>query len=56
MKEARTRNGGLVESGEDCTEEDGGLLVGIGLEIRMDVDDKGGADCREQADLEEWMR
>ena len=46
----------MVESEEDCTEEGGGLLVGIGLEIRMDVDDKGGADCREQAGLEERMR
>jgi hypothetical protein len=46
-------NGGLVESEEDGAEEGGRLLVGIGLEIRMDVDDEGGADGREQAGLQE---
>ena len=45
------RNGGLVEGEEDGTEEGGGLFVGIRLEIRMDVDDEGGADGREQAGL-----
>jgi hypothetical protein len=49
-------NGGLVEGEEDGTEEGGGLFVGIGLEIRMDVDDKGGADGREQTGLQEWVR
>ena len=46
-----TRNGGLVESEEDGSKKGGGLFVGIGLEIRMDVDDEGGADSREQASL-----
>ena len=40
-----TRDGGLIESEEDCTEEGGRLLVRIGLEVGMDVDDEGGADC-----------
>ena len=46
----------MVESEEDGTEEGGGLFVGIGLEIRMDVDDEGGADCREQAGLRKQVR
>ena len=49
-------DGGLVESEEDGSEEGGGLFVGVGLEIRLDVDDKGGADNREQTTLQEWMR
>ena len=49
-------NGGLVESEEDSTKEGGGLLVGIGLEVLVDVDDKGGADGRKQTSLQEWMR
>ena len=46
-------NGGLVESEEDSSEEGGGLFVGIGLEVRVDVDDEGGTDGREQAGLQE---
>ena len=46
-------NGGLVESEKDGPEERRGLLVGIGLEIRVDVDDKGRVDSREQAGLRE---
>ena len=49
-------NGGLVESEEDSTKEGGGLFVGVGLEVRMDVDDKGRADGRKQTSLQEWMR
>ena len=49
-------NGGLVEREEDGPEERRGLFVGIGLEIRVDVDDKGRADGREQAGLREQMR
>ena len=44
-------NGRLVESEEDGSEKGGRLLVGIGLEIQMDVDDEDGADSREQAGL-----
>ena len=51
-----TRDGGLIESEENCTEEGGRLLVRIGLEVRMDVDDEGGADGREQTDLQEQVR
>ena len=43
-----------VESEKDCT-EGGRLFVGIGLEIRMDVDDKGGADGKKQACLQGSM-
>ena len=46
-----TRDGGLIESEEDSAEEGSGLLVGIGLEVRMDIDDKRGADGREQTRL-----
>ena len=35
------RDGRLVEGKEDCTEDGCGLLVRIGLEPRMDVDDEG---------------
>jgi len=48
-----TRDGGLIESEEDRAEEGGGLLVRIWLEVRMDVDDEGGADGREQTSLRE---
>ena len=51
-----TRDGGLIESEEDCTEEGGRLLVRIGLEVGMDVDDEGGADGREQTGLQEQVR
>ena len=46
-----TGDGGLIESEKDGAEEGGGLLVGIGLEVRMDIDDKRGADGREQTRL-----
>ena len=38
---------GLIESEKDGAEEGGGLLVGIWLEVGMDVDDESGADGRE---------
>jgi hypothetical protein len=43
------RDGGLVKSEEDRMEEDCRFLVRIGLETRMDVDDKCRADRRERA-------
>ena len=46
-----TGDGGLIESDEDSAEEGSGLLVGIGLEVRMYIDDKRGADSREQTRL-----
>jgi len=51
-----TRDGGLVESEENGTEEGGGLFVRIGLEVGVDVDDEGGADGREQTGLQEQVR
>ena len=42
-----TRGGGLIESVEDGTEKGGRLLVGIGLEIRIDITDESRADGRE---------
>ena len=51
-----TRDGGLIESEEDRAEEGGGLLVRIGLEVRMDVDDEGRADGGEQTSLQEQVR
>ena len=51
-----TGDRGLIESEENCAEEGGGLLVRIGLEVRMDVDDEGGADGREQTGLQEQVR
>jgi len=46
-----TRDGRLIESEENRAEEGGGLFVRIGLEVRMDIDDEGGADGREQTGL-----
>jgi len=51
-----TGDGGLIESEEDGTEEGGGLLVGIGLEVRVDIDDKRRADGGEQTRLWEQVR
>ena len=45
------RDGGLVEGEKDCTEDGCGLLVWIGLEPRVDVDDEGGTDSGEQTRL-----
>ena len=44
-------DGGLIEGEEDGTEEGSRLLVGVGLEVRMDIDDKRRADGREQTRL-----
>ena len=51
-------SGRLVESEEDGLEEGSGLFVGVGPEIRVDVDDEGRADGSEQAGLREkvgWL-
>jgi len=47
-------DGRLVEGEKDRTEEGCGLLVRIGLETRVDVDDEGGADGGEQTCL--WCK
>ena len=44
-----TRNGGPVKC-EDSTEEGGGLLTGVGPEIRTDVDNESAADWPTGAD------
>ena len=46
-----TGDGGLIESEEDSAEEGSGLLAGIGLEVRVNINDKSGADGREQTRL-----
>ena len=51
-----TRDGGLIESEENCAEEGGRLLVRIGLEVGMDVDDEGRADSGEQTSLQGQVR
>ena len=51
-----TGDGGLIESEEDGAEEGGRLLVGIGLEVGIDIDDKSRADGREQTCLQGQMR
>ena len=51
-----TGDGRLIESEENCAEEGGGLLVGIRSEVRMGINDEGGADGREQTGLQEQMR
>jgi len=50
------RDGRLIESEEDGSEEGGGLLVRIGFEVRMGIDDEGGADGREQTGLQGQVR
>ena len=50
------RDGRLIESEEDRAEEGGGLFVRIGSEVRMGIDDEGGADGREQTSLQEQVR
>ena len=47
------RDGRLIESEENRAEEGGGLLVRIGLEVLVGIDDEGGADGREQTSLRE---
>jgi len=44
-------DGRLVEGEEDCTEDGCRLLVRIGLETRVDIDDEGGTDGGEQTRL-----
>ena len=45
------RDGGSIE-GEDCTKGSGGLIVWVGLRVRVGVDDERGADSGEQAGLQ----
>ena len=49
---AAFHDGGLIESEKDRVEEGSGLLVGIGLEVRMGIDDEGRTGCREQTSLQ----
>jgi len=42
-----TRDGGLIESEEDGTEKGCGLLIRVGTEVGMNVDDESRADSRE---------
>ena len=44
------QNGGSIE-GEDRTKGSGGLIVWVGLGVRVGVDDERGADSGEQAGL-----
>ena len=46
----------LVEGEEDRTEKGSRLVVRVGLELRVDVDDEGGTDGREQTRLREQVR
>jgi len=46
-----TGDGGLIEGEGGGTEEGCRLVVRIGLEVGMDVDDESGADGREQTGL-----
>ena len=51
-----TGDGELIESEEDGEEESSGLLIGIGLEVRTDINDESRADGREQTHLREQVR
>jgi hypothetical protein len=46
-----TGDGGLIEGEEDGAEEGCRLLVRVGLEVRMDIDDESRADSRKQTSL-----
>ena len=41
----------MIEGEEDGAEEGRGLVVRVGLKVRLDIDDEGRADCREQTGL-----
>ena len=43
--------GGVVDLVNEDTEESGGLVVRVGLELRIDLDDECGGDGREQTSL-----
>jgi hypothetical protein len=43
--------GGIIDLVNEDTEEGGGLAVGIGLELGVELNDKCGGDCREQTSL-----
>ena len=45
---------GSVEAEENRSEVGFGPFIGVWLEIRLDVDDEGGADRGEQAGLRMW--
>ena len=45
--EGLTGDGGLVESEKDGTKEGHRLLVWIGSEVRVNIEDESGADCGE---------
>ena len=45
---------GVVNLVNENTKESGGLAVGIRFELGVDLDDKGGSDCREQTGLYTW--
>ena len=47
---------GLVEGEEDRAQEGSRLIIRVGLEFRVDVDDEGGTDGREQTRLREQVR
>ena len=49
-------DGGLVEGEEDCAEEYCGLVIWVGLEARVDINDEGGTDGRGQTRLRERVR
>ena len=42
-----TQDSGLIESEEDGAKEGCSLLIGIGLEIPIDIDNESRADCIE---------
>jgi hypothetical protein len=42
---------GIVDLVNENTEEGGGCVVGIGLELGVELNDKCGGDCREQTSL-----
>ena len=49
-------DGRLVEGEKDCAEKSCRLIVWVRLKFRVDVDDKGGTDGREQTRLREQVR
>ena len=53
MRESGSVNtkGGVVDLVDENSEEGGGFIVGVGLELGIDLDDKSGGDSREQTSL-----
>jgi hypothetical protein len=47
--------GGVVDLVDEDSEEGGGLIAGVRLELRIDLDNECGGNCRKQTCLILWL-